>query len=148
MKEKITAYFDKHNWKYIDNGSVLKLDIDGDGLTWSTFFKVDNAESFCCFAVLPSRISGKRADIVTKLLNYINTRIWFGNFELIAEGAEAGQVRFKAGAFLPENCGGEPSDKIIESVLTYSAAAMNTYGRDIIKADLGEGDDIKLFLSE
>lgn len=146
MKEKIKAYFEKNNWKYLDNGSILKLDVDGDGLTWSVFLKVDNIDNFCCFSVLPSRISEKRLPIVTKLLNLINTRIWFGDFEIITNGAEAGQVRFKAGAFVPQSAGDAGSEEIIASVIAYSSAAMNTYGNNIIKANFSDSDDIGSFL--
>lgn len=145
MKEKIKAYFEKNHWKYIDNGLILKLDVDGDGLTWSTFFKVDNIDNFCCFSVLPSRITEKRVPIVMRLINYINTRIWFGNFEIITEGAEAGQVRFKAGAFVPEGCGETEVNRIIEGVIAYCSTAMNAYGNNIIKANFSDSDDIKLF---
>lgn len=49
MKEKIKAFFERNNWKYIDNGSVLKPDVDGDGITWYAFFKVDQTDNFACF---------------------------------------------------------------------------------------------------
>lgn len=147
MKEKIKAYFEKHNWKYIDNGLTLKLDVDGEGLTWSTFFKVDNTDNFCCFSVLPSRISEKRTVTVTRLINYINTRIWFGNFEIITSGAESGQVRFRAAAFVPKGSGEAEAEQIIENVIAYSSAVMNAYGKDIVRADFSDSDDIELFLN-
>lgn len=148
MKEKIVAFFEKNNWKYIDNGSVLKLDVDGDGLTWYVFFKVDQAESFACFSVLPTRISEKRIPTVMKLLNFINTRIWFGGFEMITDGPELGQVRLRASAFVPSVCGEKAAEEIIENVVTYSGAVMNLYGGIITKANYSDSDDIELFLSE
>lgn len=146
MKEKIKAYFEKNNWKYIDNGSVLKLDVDGDGITWYAFFKVDQADSFCCFSVLPARISGKRIPTVMRLLNFINTRIWFGDFEIITDGPEAGQVRLRTSAFVPSGCDEKSTTAIIENVIAYSGAVMNMYGNDIIKANYSDSDDIKLFI--
>lgn len=148
MKEKIKAFFEKNNWKYIDNGSVLKLDVDGDGITWYAFFKVDQTDNFACFSVLPARISAKRIPTVMRLLNFINTRIWFGNFELITDGPEAGQVRLRASAFVPSGCDEKTLDEIIENVVAYSSAVMNLYGNDIIKANYSDSDDIELFLSE
>lgn len=148
MKEKIKAFFEKNNWKHIDNGPVLKLDVDGDGMTWSAFFKVDETENFCCFSVLPTRISEKRIPTVMRLLNHINTRIWFGNFELITEGPEAGQVRLRTSAFVPTGSNEDAVNGIIENVVTYSAAIMNLYGNDIVKANYSDSDDIELFLGE
>ena len=148
MKEKIKAFFEKNNWKYIDNGSVLKLDVDGDGITWYAFFKVDQAENFACFSVLPARISAKRIPTVMRLLNFINTRIWFGDFELITDGPEAGQVRLRASAFVPAGCDEKNANEIIENVVTYSGAVMNLYANDIIKANYSDSDDIELFFSE
>lgn len=148
MKEKIKAFFEKNNWKYIDNGSVLKLDVDGDGITWYAFFKVDQTDNFCCFSVLPARISAKRIPTVMRLLNFINTRIWFGDFEIITDGTEVGQVRLRASAFVPVGCDEKTMNEIIENVVTYSGAVMNLYGNDIIKANFSDSDDIELFLSE
>lgn len=148
MKEKIKSFFEKNNWKYIDNGSVLKLDVDGDGLTWYTFFKVDQAESFACFSVLPTRISAKRIPTVMKLLNFINTRIWFGSFELITDGPELGQVRLRASAFVPNGCDENTAEEIIANVVTFGSAVMNLYAGDIIKANYSESDDVETLLSE
>lgn len=148
MKEKIKAFFEKNNWKYIDNGSVLKLDVDGDGISWYAFFKVDQADNFACFSVLPARISAKRIPTVMRLLNFINTRIWFGDFELITDGSEIGQVRFRSSAFVPAGCDEKTANEIIESVVTYSGAVMNLYANDIIRANYSDSDDIELFLGE
>lgn len=148
MKEKIKAYFEKNSWKYIDNGAVLKLDVDGDGLSWYAFFKVDQADNFACFSTLPTRISEKRISTVIKLLALINTRIWFGDFEIITDGSEAGQVRLRASAFVPESCSEAAVNEIIENVIAYSGAVMNLYGNAIIKANYSDSDDAELFLSE
>lgn len=148
MKEKIKAYFEKNNWKYIDNGSVLKLDVDGDGLSWYAFFKVDQADNFACFSTLPARISENRIPTVMKLINLINTRIWFGSFEIITDGTETGQVRLRASAFVPGDCPEAAANEIIENVIAYSGAVMNLYGNAIVKANYSDSDDVLLLLNE
>lgn len=100
------------------------------------------------FLVLPARISAKRIPAVMRPLNFINTRIWFGDFELITDGPETGQVRLRASAFVPSGCDEKTANEIIENVVTYSGAVMNLYANDIIKANYSDSDDIELFLSE
>lgn len=141
MKELITAYLGKNNWKFIDSGAVLKLDVDGDELSWTTLLKVDESESFCCFSLLPTKISEEKFGVILKMMNEINAGIWFGGFELITEGSAAGQARFRTSAFVPKSADEQTSTEIIENTISFNEAAMNRFAAEIIKANYSDSED-------
>lgn len=148
MKDKLKKYFTKMNWSYVENGPVLKLNVDGDTLSWGMFLKADEADSFCGFAVLPTRIPESRIELVSQLTNLVNSEIWYGNFELILSGAERGQLRFRTASFVPESLNEAAEEELIEKTLSLNMAAMNRYAPLFMKGIYGDSDDLSEFLSD
>lgn len=145
MKERIERYFAKMGWNWSENGPVLKISVDGAEISWSMFIKADEEESFCSFSVLPTRVPEKKLDLVSKLTNVFNSELWFGNFELILNGAECGQLRFRTSSFVPKMMDENEIETIIEKNISFNMAAMNRYAPMFMKAIFGSSDDISEF---
>lgn len=145
-RELLKQYLSEKGWNYIEQGDILKLDVNGDGFSWSSFLKVDEEHSFCYFAVLPSSVPEHRRTVVCELLHQINCRIWFGNFEMILDGDFAGQVRLRTSSFLPPAASQEAMMQLADLTININMGAMNYYGPILMKALYGESQDAMEYL--
>lgn len=146
VKEQLIAYLNKKHWTFLQKDDILKLDVSGNGFSWNSFFKVDQEASFCYFSVLPAVVPQERMELVSKLLHNINCRIWFGNFEIILEGSNAGQVRLRTSSFLPPDAGQDILEQLIDLTVNFNMAAMNFYGPILMKALYGDSEDPSDFI--
>lgn len=142
MKEQITKFLEKNNWRYTDFGEIIRIDAEGDTLSWNTLIKTDDDNRITCISMLPAKISESRFDAVLKVMNNINSAIWFGNFELITEGPAAGQARFRTSSLLPETLDEQQAEQLLSAVIMLNETAMNNLAQEIIKANFTDGEEI------
>lgn len=134
MKEKLKMYIEKMGWSYVENIDIIKIDVEGGSISWTMFIKTDQKDSFCCFSVLPARITQDKMQTISQLTNVYNSEIWFGNFELIMEGDSQGQLRLRTSSFVPDTADEKTSDLLIENTIAFNIAAMNRYSPLFLKA--------------
>lgn len=148
MKDKVISFVEELGWAYTANGWIIKVDVNNGDLNWSSFFKTDDNSSLTYFGVLPVRIPDDKLTLIAKLVNVVNSSIWFGNFELIIEGTERGQLRFRTSGFIPETADDETVDTLIRSISSYNMAGMSTYSKAFMKALYSDSDDIENFIDD
>lgn len=137
-KELLKQYLAQKGWNYLEKDEILKLDVNGNDFSWNSFLKVDEAYSLCYFAVLPAVIPEDRRALFSNLLHIINCRIWFGDFEMVLTGEEAGQVRLRTSTFLPPDTAEETLLQLVDVTVNMNMAAMNFYGPTLLKALYGD----------
>ena len=142
MKEQITKFLEKNNWRYTDFGEIIRIDAEGDTLSWNTLIKTDDEQRITCVSMLPAKISESRFDAVLRVMNSINSNIWFGNFELITEGSAAGQARFRTSSLLPDTLDEQQYEQFISTAIMLNLTAMNNFAQEIIKANFTDGEEI------
>lgn len=142
MKEKVKNLLAKKEWAYMENEDIIKLDINGESFTWSSFIKCDEEYSLSYFSVLPTRIPQEKMQQFLLLVNEINCRLWYGSFELITDEEARGQLRLRTATIIPPETAEKTEDTLIDGVLSMNMAAMNMYGGALMKAIYS--DDVKL----
>lgn len=147
-KELLKRYLAQKEWNYLESDEILKLDVNGNEFSWNSFLKVDEAHSLCYFAVLPAVVPEDRRTLFSDLLHLINCRIWFGDFEMVLTGEEAGQVRLRTSTFLPPDAPEETLLQLVDVTVNMNMAAMNFYGPVLLKARYGDSLRPEDYLSE
>lgn len=145
MKEIIKKWLEKKKWAYMENESVLKLDVTGKNNAWSSFIKADENDCFSYFSVLPTRVPEERINFLLELVNRVNCKIWFGSFELMLDEGR-GQIRLRTSAIIPETAGEEITDTVIEGTLGLNMAIMNAYISVFTKAIYSDSDRAEEFI--
>ena len=147
-KELLKGYLAQKDWNYLENDDILKLDINGNEFSWNSFLKVDEEYSLCYFAVLPAVVPEERRALFANLLHLINCRIWFGDFEMVLNGDQAGQVRLRTSTFLPPDAPEETLLQLVDVTVNMNMAAMNFYGPMLLKARYGDSLQAEDYLKE
>lgn len=149
MTELIKQVLEEYNWKYSENGGVLRIEVDGENSSWSSFIRTEGDDSFSCYAVLPVKAENDTLTSVMKLLHDINYAVRIGSFEIGLSDGD-GQIMLKTCGILTEglikNDPGEARE-IVRRVIAYNMLTMDFYARHIIKAICGGEVDIGTILN-
>lgn len=147
-KELLKKYLETKQWNYLEKDNVLKVDVSGNEFSWNSFLKVDEEYSFCYFSVLPAMVPQERRELFSSLLHQINCQIWFGDFEIVLTGDNAGQVRLRTSTFLPPVATEETLLQLADLSINMNMAAMNFYGPVLMKALYGNSLNAEDYLSD
>lgn len=141
MTDLIKQVLDEYDWKYAEGGGVIRIEVDGENSSWSSFIRPEGEDSFSYYAVLPVRAEADSADSVMRLLHGINYSVRVGSFEMAPpEGQSGSQIMLKTyGLLTPGLISGDPAEakEIVRRVIAYNMLTMDFYARHIIKAACG-----------
>lgn len=132
MRDKIINFINKQNWNYLEKNNVIKIDIEGKSLSWTSYIKADENDSFSFFSILPAKADKENLEDIAVFLHEINTKLWFGNFELISKEPDIGQIRFRTSCYVPPMATDEVIEALIGTTLNFNLATVDYYGKEIL----------------
>lgn len=141
MTDLIKQVLDEYNWKYAEGGGTIRVEVDGENASWSSFIRPEGEDSFSYYAVLPVRVEPDSTDSVMRLLHGINYSVRVGSFEMAPPEEQSGsQIMLKTYGLLTEGLiSGDPAEakEIVRRVIAYNMLTMDFYAKYIIKAACG-----------
>ncbi len=138
MKKIIKQVLDELNWRYLEGDEVIKLDVEGENSSWSSFIRIESEDLFTYYSVLPVRAEPDRLGTVMELLLRINYSIRVGSFEInLSDGASRGQIMLKTYGVMPEKLAeSDPANaaEIVRKAVAYNMLTMDFYSKPLLKA--------------
>ncbi|MGN1120698.1 MAG: YbjN domain-containing protein [Oscillospiraceae bacterium] len=141
MKELIKQVLEEYDWRYTENDSAIRVDVDGENSSWSSFLRPESEDSFSYYSVLPAKVEADAIAKVSELLHRINYAVRVGSFEInLTESPSKGQVMLKTYGLVTENLlKNDPAEvkEIIRRAIAYNMLTMDFYAKHILKAIYG-----------
>ena len=142
MFDKLIAYLQKREWKYIENEdqSMISFNLSGtNGVFQCSAYDQRDKNRFIfftyCISTCPEDIRIRMAELLMRL----NNTIFFGNFEL---NFETGQIKFKTSIFY-ENL--ELTETAIDSLIIGNVFMMDDCTPAIMKLIYGNLSPLEAF---
>ena len=138
MKKIIKQVLGEFNWKYLEGDDVIKLDVEGESSSWSSFIRIESEDMFSYYSVLPAKAEPDRLGAMSELLLRINYSVRVGSFEInLSDGGNKGQIMLKTYGIMPEKLADENSAsaaEIVRKVIAYNMLTMDYYAKPLLKA--------------
>ncbi len=141
MKEKIKAYYESKNIRYIENDNILSFGVNGKDTFWTTAVRTDDDSIINIYSIIPTKVPVGRYDTFIKALNALNVNIRYGSFELVTDGEGAGEARCRTSVFVPESLDGGAFTELMDSVLTLHEGIMDAFAAEMIKAACSDSEE-------
>ena len=140
MKEKIKAYLESKNIRFIDNDAFLSFGVNGKDTFWTTAIRADDS-IVNIYSIIPTKVPEKRYDAFTKAVNALNVNIRYGSFELVTEGEGAGEARCRTSVFVSESLDGGAFTELMDSVITLHEGVMDAFAAEMVKIACSDGEE-------
>ncbi len=151
MKDLIKAVLDEQGWRYLESDNVIRLDVEGESSSWSSFFRLENDDGFSYYSILPVKVEEDKLSRVSELLHRINYTVRVGGFEIDLTDQSRGQIMFKTYGLLTDTLIREnPNEakEIIRRVTAYNMLTMDYYSKLLLKAIYNSEINIEEILTE
>ncbi len=138
MKRIIKRVLEEYSWKYLEDGNLIKLDVEGESSSWSSFFNIEGDGIFTYYSVLPAKAEPDRLRTMSELLLRINYTLRVGGFEInLSDGEGRGQIMLKTYGMIPDKLLEENSamaEEIVRSAAAFNMLTMDFYSKPLLKA--------------
>ncbi len=146
MEDLIKAVLDEQNWKYLESGGTIRLDVEGESASWSSFIRPENDGCFAYYSILPAKAEEERIKIISELIHRINFLVRIGDFEInLSDGSARGQILFKTYGLITETLVKDNPDEakeIIRRTIAYNMLTMDYYSKTLFKVIYGNENNI------
>ncbi len=140
MKEKIKAYLESRNIRFVDNDAFLSFGVNGKDTFWTTAIRADDS-IVNIYSIVPTKVPAERYDSFTKAANALNVNIRYGSFELVTEGEGAGEARCRTPLFVPDNLDSGAFANLMDNVITLHEGVMDAFAAEMIKIACSDSED-------
>lgn len=141
MKEKIKAYLESKNIRFVDNDAFLSFGVNGKDTFWTTAFRTADDSIVNIYSIIPAKVPAGRYDAFTKAVNALNVNIRYGSFELVTEGEGAGEARCRTSLFVPDSLDGGAFAEFMDNVITLHEGVMDAFAAEMIKLACSDSED-------
>ncbi len=140
MKEKIKAYLESKNIRFVDNDAFLSFGVNGKDTFWTTAIRADDS-IVNIYSIVPTKVPAERYDSFIKAANALNVNIRYGSFELVTEGEGAGEARCRTPLFIPKSLDGVAFTELMDSVIMFHEGVMDAFAAEMVKIACSDNEE-------
>lgn len=135
VRRSVMKFFDEKGWKYEykEDRDILVAGFKFSGRVRSAELYVDFSYSDCYLVTCPLSMEAPEESYpeLLRLINHINYRSKFGNFEM---DEDDGEIRFRMAVYCEEDL---PSEKMIERSIKVPLTMVRNHSEDIVAIMMG-----------